>query len=268
LVHPIRDTDRIKLRHSLAELLKKNYDLVRHGSIVFVCGGNEPNHARTRFLEIAPAELPDYDLFTPEIALKELWRDGDGPFELTGFEELLAEVSAAIVVFPESPGSFCETGYFSAKENILSKTLLAINQEFQGEDSFISAGPLHLINAHSHFRPTEFIDYGGDFNAIISRIKKRKPIRHREPVRVTGLVVTPQRKVSLGRDRERMIKALMHKAISGNLEVDRLGELAGYLNWSKSADPEFVTSLRAKYGDQSVNAFSSSRMNDLDANSV
>ena len=161
-----------------------HYDLVRHDNIVFVCGGNNPDDARSRFLKIAPEHLEEYDLFTPENALENLWRDRDGPFELTAFEELIAEVSAVIVIFPESPGSFCEVGYFVAKENIISKTLLAINKDFQRFDSFISTGPANLINAHSHFRPTAYIDYQGDFTEITDRIKKRRPEKNHIDIRV------------------------------------------------------------------------------------
>ena len=75
--------------------------------------------------------------------------------------------------------------------------------------------------------------------------------------KITGLVVTPQGKVSLGRDRKRMVKALLHKAISGELEPDRFDELAGFLNWAKSADPSFVLSLRGKYSSELVDRFSS-----------
>ncbi len=163
-----------------------SYDLVRQDKIVFVCGGNETGHARTRFLEVAQSKLNEYDLFTPESALKNQWQTSDGPFELTEFEEFVAEVSFAIVIFPESPGSFCETGYFSAKESIVKKTLLAINYKYQGYDSFISTGPVHLVNKHSDFRPTQFVDYDGDFVDVIDRLRKRRPEHHRKAIRVNS----------------------------------------------------------------------------------
>ena len=182
--HPIKDEDQLALRKKLTILLKSSYDLVRQDTIVFVCGGNEPDHARTRFLAVAPAELGEYDLFTPELALKYQSRASDGPFDLTKFEELVAEISVAVVVFPESPGSFCETGYFTAKDDINRKTLLAINKKYQGEDSFISTGPLHRVNEKSDFREAEFIDYAGDFSQIIRKIKKRRPNRYKKAIKV------------------------------------------------------------------------------------
>lgn len=73
---------------------------------------------------------------------------------------------------------------------------------------------------------------------------------------VTGLVITSDGRVSLGRDRKKMIKALLHKAISGALDPARFGELSGYINWAKSADPEFIASLNNKYGSDAVIKYS------------
>lgn len=136
-------------------------------------------------MNIAIEELKEYDIFKPEIALKYPWKSKDGPFNLTHFEELIAEISHAVVIFPESPGSFCETGYFAAKENIVRKTLLAISKKFEGHDSFISTGPLNLFNETSDFRPAQYVDYSGDFREVISRIKARKPERNRKAINVT-----------------------------------------------------------------------------------
>lgn len=180
--HPLRASKHLEKRKRLTELLKSKYDLIRQDSIVFVCGGNRPRDARNRFLKIAPTILKEYDFFTPESALKNNWQVGDGPFELTRFEELIAEISLAVVVFPEGPGSFCETGYFAAKQNINKKTLLALNSKFQSEDSFISTGPVHLVNEFSDFRPTQYINYKGNFSEVIDRIKKRKPEKHRKAI--------------------------------------------------------------------------------------
>jgi hypothetical protein len=141
LNHPIRDGDQLALRKKLTYLLRSSYDLVRQDTIVFVCGGNEPDHARRRFFSSSSTEsklasffaslesdfplrrnpdckhaLVEYDLFTPESAFKYRSHSGEGPFELTKFEELIAEISLVIVVFPESPGSFCETRYFAAHQ--------------------------------------------------------------------------------------------------------------------------------------------------------
>jgi RNA-directed DNA polymerase len=74
---------------------------------------------------------------------------------------------------------------------------------------------------------------------------------HRE---VTGLIVTPQGMISLGRDRKRMIKSKINDAIHRKLDESERGWLAGYINWIASADPAFLDALRRKYGPSAVSS--------------
>jgi hypothetical protein len=184
LEHPIREKYKLAQRKKLSALLKQKYDLVRQDSIIFVCGGNNARDARTRFLEIAPKQLPDYDFFKPEYAISSQSLSADVPFNLARFEELVADISEVVVVFPEAPRSYCETGYFSAKSDISKKILLVINEDYQGDDSFISMGPVHVINESSHFRPTQYVNYLGNFDSVIRRIEKRKPPSQRKVIKV------------------------------------------------------------------------------------
>ena len=57
----------------------------------------------------------------------------------------MAEVSHAILLFPESVGSYAETGLFSAYQDIRSKVLVAQPREFQTSRSFLADGPIHAI---------------------------------------------------------------------------------------------------------------------------
>ena len=58
------------------------------------------------------------------------------------FEEFLAEVSDVIVLFVESPGSFCELGAFSYAEKLFSdKLIIVIDEKYKGDKSFIITGP-------------------------------------------------------------------------------------------------------------------------------
>lgn len=65
---------------------------------------------------------------------------------------------------------------------------------------------------------------------------------------VTGLVVTPDKKVSLGRERKRNISSLVHKASLGKLDALQMMELKGLLGFAHSAEPRFMESLKTKYG--------------------
>lgn len=90
---------------------------------------------------------------------------------LAYFEKLIAETVDSILIFPESPGSFAELGFFSAFEGISKKTLVAVREEFQ-DNSFISLGPIHYISSVSGFKPTP-ISIGADFAAGFERISNR-----------------------------------------------------------------------------------------------
>ncbi len=65
---------------------------------------------------------------------------------------------------------------------------------------------------------------------------------------VTGLVLTNDNKISIGRDKKREIKALVHRYINGFLEEHDINRLKGYLAYIHDVEPAFINSLQAKYG--------------------
>jgi hypothetical protein len=69
---------------------------------------------------------------------------------------------------------------------------------------------------------------------------------------VTGLILTPDGSVSIGRERKRKIAALLHLFGLGNLDADQLGYLKGMLGFSIANEPDFVTRMRRKYGNEIV----------------
>lgn len=74
---------------------------------------------------------------------EKLWEDSfDLNIDLLTFEEFLAEVSDSIILFVESPGSFCELGAFAYAEKLFSdKLIVVIDEKFKGDKSFIITGP-------------------------------------------------------------------------------------------------------------------------------
>lgn len=74
---------------------------------------------------------------------EKLWEDSFGSnIDLLTFEEFLAEVSDAIILFVESPGSFCELGAFAYAEKLFSdKLIIVIDEEYKDDKSFIITGP-------------------------------------------------------------------------------------------------------------------------------
>jgi len=66
--------------------------------------------------------------------------------------------------------------------------------------------------------------------------------------RITGLVIANNGVVSLGRERKRLISAMIHRCISGRLEESDLYVLQGLLGFAQDAEPIFVARMRVKYG--------------------
>ena len=77
---------------------------------------------------------------------------------------------------------------------------------------------------------------------------------------ITGLVVTPQGGVSIGRDRKRYIRSLLHKysahlaAKNGPMAEEELAFLSGMLAFVLDVEPELYNRLAQKYSSDVVNA--------------
>lgn len=84
--------------------------------------------------------LPDINIVLSE----QLWEDGfDSTIDLLTFEDFLAEVSDAIILFVESPGSFCELGAFAYADSLFSdKMVIVLDEKYREERSFIATGPV------------------------------------------------------------------------------------------------------------------------------
>lgn len=68
--------------------------------------------------------------------------------------------------------------------------------------------------------------------------------------KITGMVITPDRKISIGRDKKREIKALIHQYKNNNCENPDY--LMGLLAFASDAEPVFVERLTKKYGQEVI----------------
>jgi retron-type reverse transcriptase len=82
--------------------------------------------------------------------------------------------------------------------------------------------------------------------------KKTVRVSKRDSRHVTGLVLTNDRKISLGRDTKRTIRATMHHFAIGRLTPDDILKLRGMLAYVNSVEPSFLRRLRKKYGSDVV----------------
>jgi len=65
---------------------------------------------------------------------------------------------------------------------------------------------------------------------------------------VTGLVITNDGNVSIGRDRKRRIRAAVHHAAERLLSVEEQARLAGVLAFAGDVEPQFIARLIEKFG--------------------
>lgn len=133
----------------MIESMKSHLDndtnkFITYPKFVFLCGASYSENA---YYETNRGVIDKYlkskseDIF---IVLSErLWENSFDPnIDLLTFEEFLAEVSDAIILFVESPGSFCELGAFAYAEKLFSdKLIIVIDEKYKSGKSFIIMGP-------------------------------------------------------------------------------------------------------------------------------
>lgn len=66
---------------------------------------------------------------------------------------------------------------------------------------------------------------------------------------ITGLIITNDGNVSIGRKMHRTIRAKMHQAMQGRLDKESMKELKGLLAYARDVDEEFYNRLIKKYGE-------------------
>lgn len=65
---------------------------------------------------------------------------------------------------------------------------------------------------------------------------------------ITGIVITNEGKLSLGRAKKRYLKHLVHQFLCGQLALEEIAQLRGWLAFAQHIEPSFIRSLQAKYG--------------------
>lgn len=166
----------------------------RNSNVVFVCGGEvslgvskQNPSMRQRFLDYAKINLVNHTMFLAESAEKDYVNHEDIEYHNVGeFEEIIGEFSDCLLIFPESSGSFAELGFFAKNDIIRKKTLVVHDLKYQGDDSFISRGPIYTYDTYSNFKPTIQMSYESpDFSLIKKRLEKRIPVSKRRRLKST-----------------------------------------------------------------------------------
>lgn len=72
--------------------------------------------------------------------------------------------------------------------------------------------------------------------------------------RVTGLILSNEGGISLGRARKRSISACVHHFVTGKLEDSEKRWLRGMLSFARDVEPAFVARLKKKYGNEAIDS--------------
>jgi hypothetical protein len=179
MAHPFSNPAGQQLLESLRKIFQEKRIFHRkHKFIIFVCGGRlEDGQAslRKQFIDWANEHLQEFICLLAEEALKDNFAgEGRRFVNLARFESIIAEIADCVLIFPESAGSFAETGFF-ANSKIRKKTLVVNLLDFQTVDSFLNLGPIDTINVDSFLRWTIFVNAQEpvDFAHIAERLTER-----------------------------------------------------------------------------------------------
>lgn len=156
-----------------------------HLDIIFVFGRNtEPQDTpsgRTIFLDFTEnrTETP-FKFITIETLYTDLRRNA---FKLKGVQSEkihLAELESiaiknafSVLIFPESPGSFAELGFFSADKETRQKIVVSNNLNFNSEESYVNS-LIELIHENRQIKPVLFVEENADsyFTKYITSLTK------------------------------------------------------------------------------------------------
>jgi RNA-directed DNA polymerase len=91
-------------------------------------------------------------------------------------------------------------------------------------------------------------------NQTKTRFSSKAHNRH-----ITGITLTNEDKLSLGRQRKRLISSMIHRRILNNLNKEDTKRLQGLLSYANHIEPTFILSMKKKYSESVINSVISGR---------
>jgi len=176
---------------------------------IFLCGADIYQKTTTRY-KISQALTSSYeystyfDLIYPEDIFDELLYSSHSP-DLLSLENLLVESVDAVIMIPESPGSYAELGAFASNEKLRTKLVCVIDEKYKKVKSFINQGPLKLVkganktnivyvnideigkNIVSGIKAFSLFSRDPEIDKIVSALRKLKKISNKNDNKVTLL---------------------------------------------------------------------------------
>lgn len=147
---------------------------------VFLCGSDLSEKDKLRY-QISEGFKKGthwywFDIIYPEEIFDELLYGADSQ-DLLSLEDLLAESVDAILLIPESPGSFTELGAFANDDKLRGKMVCVVDERYKNRRSFISRGPIKLIRKENKNRiifidPADISGAMSKIAAVLRKVKK------------------------------------------------------------------------------------------------
>jgi hypothetical protein len=132
-----------------------------------------------------------------------------------------------------------------SNDNGLVYSRYADDMTFSSEDYLKEDDVISAVRKSISVSIVNSLELNDDKTFIASKARTR---------RVTGLILTNDGRVSLGRDRKRLISAMIDWEKKGKLSKADGAILRGLLAYSYGAEPTFIESLSRKYGKTTINA--------------
>lgn len=114
-----------------------------HEQSIFLCGGKLNSTCVRSFFYNNVKDIDGLAIKFPEGLFDEILEEN--LYDLLTLEELLANSVDAIVIFPESPGSFVELGAFTKNRSLREKMICVMDVKHKHDFSFINLGPIRIL---------------------------------------------------------------------------------------------------------------------------
>lgn len=133
--------------------------LVADAAIVFLCGARptaKGDGARDQLVRYARRHLKGFRFFMAEDVFNAA--DPSGRYDLLTVENFIADFADCIIMVLETPSVFAELGAFTVQDKLVKKLLVINDTAFKNCPSFISRGPLAIVDTRSRFKPVLYAD--------------------------------------------------------------------------------------------------------------
>jgi hypothetical protein len=157
---------------------------------------------------------------------------------------------AKILFWKENRHSDLSMSIGAPSSPILSNTLMYdFDIELNADDLCISSNKKNTLAAYEFVRSLiATIQYprvklNESKTLFLSKANRR---------RVTGLIISNNNKVSLGRDRKRLISSMVHHFLCDKLNEGDVFKLKGLLAFARDIEPQFIHRLVDKYGQDNI----------------